>query len=227
MRLLMVEDEELFGSALNKSLLRAGYAVDWIQRGRELVGAMRTVEYDCVLLDLNLPDSTGEESLKAIRARSPGISVIVITARGGVTDRIMLLELGADDYITKPVDLDEVTARVRAVTRRAQRPENGAPELQHGALKLNTARRTATWKGNVVPLTNKEFWLLEALVRRKDQVSTRAKLEDALYGWGDEIDSNTVEVHIHFLRRKFHPGLIRTIRGVGYQLGEEVNDVPT
>lgn len=227
MRILIVEDDKMFGGALQKSLLREGYAVDWIHVGTELAPAMRVAEYDCVLLDLNLPDATGEESLKLIRGRSPGLSVIVITARGGVTDRILLLELGADDYITKPVDLDEVTARVRAVTRRAQRPENGAPELQHGALKLNTARRTATWKGNVVPLTNKEFWLLEALVRRKDQISTRARLEDALYGWGDEIDSNTVEVHIHFLRRKFHPGLIRTIRGVGYQIGEEVNDVPT
>ena len=227
MRLLMVEDEEMFGSALQKSLLREGYAVDWIQRGRDLVGAMRSAEYDCVLLDLNLPDTTGEESLKAIRGRSPGASVIVVTARGGVTDRITLLELGADDYITKPVDLDEVTARVRAVTRRAQKSLDGNAQLQHGGLKLNPARRTATWNGNVVPLTNREFWLLEALVRRKDQVSTRARLEEALYGWGDEIDSNAVEVHIHYLRRKFHPALIRTIRGVGYQLGEEVNDVQT
>jgi DNA-binding response OmpR family regulator len=112
MRLLMVEDDKLFGGALHKSLLRAGYAADWILVGKDLVAAMRAAEYDCVLLDLNLPDATGEESLKTIRARSPGLSVIVITARGGVMDRITLLDLGADDYIVKPVDLDEVTARV-------------------------------------------------------------------------------------------------------------------
>jgi DNA-binding response OmpR family regulator len=225
MRLLMVEDDKLFGGALHKSLLRAGYATDWLQLGRELAGAMRVSEYDCVLLDLNLPDATGEQCLKTIRSRSPGLSVIVITARGGVMDRITLLDLGADDYIVKPVDLDEVTARVRAVTRRAQQsPSGGSSEVTHGALKLHVARRTATWKGDVVPLTNKEFWLLETLVRRKDQVSTRARLEEALYGWGDEIDSNAVEVYVHYLRRKFHPELIRTIRGVGYQLGEELLD---
>jgi DNA-binding response OmpR family regulator len=224
MRLLMVEDDMLFGGALHKALLRAGYATDWIQLGRDLVAAMRVAEYDCVLLDLNLPDATGEESLKTIRGRNPGLSVIVITARGGVMDRITLLDLGADDYITKPVDLDEVIARVRAVTRRAQQSPGNSGELTHGALKLHPERRTATWKGNVVVLTNKEFWLLEALVRRKAQVSTRARLEEALYGWGDEIESNAVEVYIHYLRRKFNPELIRTIRGVGYQLGEEVQD---
>jgi DNA-binding response OmpR family regulator len=224
MRLLMVEDDKLFGGALHKALLRAGYAADWIQLGRDLVAAMRVAEYDCVLLDLNLPDATGEESLKTIRGRSPGLSVIVITARGGVMDRITLLDLGADDYITKPVDLDEVIARVRAVTRRAQQSPGNSGELAHGALKLHPARRTATWKGDVVALTNKEFWLLETLVRKKGQVSTRARLEEALYGWGDEIESNAVEVYIHYLRRKFNPELIRTIRGVGYQLGEEVQD---
>jgi DNA-binding response OmpR family regulator len=222
MRLLMVEDDKLFGSALHKALLRAGYAVDWIERGKDLVAAMRTAEYDCVLLDLNLPDATGEASLRAIRGRSPGLSVIVITARGGLNDRIGLLELGADDYLVKPVDLDEVTARVRAVTRRAQGSQGSSAELEHGALRLNPARRTATWNGDIVPLTNKEFWVLETLVRKKGQVTTRARLEEALYGWGEEIDSNAVEVYIHFLRRKFHPELIKTIRGVGYQLGLEV-----
>jgi DNA-binding response OmpR family regulator len=148
MRLLMVEDDKLFGSALHKALLRAGYAVDWIERGKDLVAAMRTAEYDCVLLDLNLPDATGEASLRAIRGRSPGLSVIVITARGGLNDRIGLLELGADDYLVKPVDLDEVTARVRAVTRRAQGSQGSSAELEHGALRLNPARRTATWNGD-------------------------------------------------------------------------------
>jgi len=225
MRILMVEDDTLFGGAMQKSLLRAGYAVDWIQSGKELVSAMRTAEYDCVMLDLNLPDVGGEDCLKTIRERSPGLSAIVITARGGLMDRVRLLELGADDYLVKPVDLDEVNARVRAITRRVQQAQSGGSSvLSHGALKLQPARRTATWKGKVVPLTNREFWLLETLVRKKGQILSRERLEETLYGWGDEIDSNAVEVYIHHLRRKFDPSLIKTVRGLGYQMGAEMED---
>lgn len=225
MRLLMVEDDTLFGSAMQKSLLRAGYAVDWIQSGRELVSAMRAAEYDCVMLDLNLPDIGGEDCLKTIRERSPGLSAIVITARGGLMDRVRLLELGADDYLVKPVDLDEVNARVRAITRRVQQAQGGGSGvLSHGALKLQPSRRTATWKGKVVPLTNREFWLLETLVRKKGQILSRERLEETLYGWGDEIDSNAVEVYVHHLRRKFDPALIKTVRGLGYRLGAEAED---
>lgn len=224
MRILMVEDDVLFGGALNKALLRAGYAVDWIQSGSEFVAAMRTAEYGCVMLDLNLPGLGGEECLRALRERSPGLSAIVITARGGLIDRVRLLELGADDYLTKPVDLDEVTARVRAITRRAQQAQSGgAGVLRHGALSLQPARMTATWKGRLVPLTNREFWLLETLVRKKGQVLSRERLEEALYGWGDEVDSNAVEVYIHHLRRKFDPALIKTVRGLGYHLGAETD----
>jgi len=225
MRILMVEDDSLFGGAMQKSLLRAGYAVDWIQAGKELVSAMRTSEYDCVMLDLGLPDADGEDCLRTIRERNPGISVIVITARGGLLDRVRLLELGADDYLVKPVDLDEVNARVRAITRRVQQAQGGGSGvLSHGALRLQPARRTATWKGQVVPLTNREFWLLETLVRKKGQILSRERLEETLYGWGDEIDSNAVEVYVHHLRRKFEPGLIKTVRGLGYQLGAESTD---
>lgn len=224
MRILMVEDDVLFGAALHKALLRAGYAVDWIRSGSELVGAMRSAEYGCVMLDLNLPGLSGEDCLRALRERSPGLSAIVITARGGLLDRVRLLELGADDYLSKPVDLDEVTARVRAVTRRAQLAQSGgASVLKHGALTLQPARLTATWKGRLVPLTNREFWLLETLVRKKGQVLSRERLEEALYGWGDEVDSNAVEVYIHHLRRKFEPTLIKTVRGLGYHLAPEAD----
>lgn len=220
MRILMIEDDVLFGSALQKSLLRAGYAVDWIQAGRELLGAMRSADYDCVLLDLNLPDTDSEQCLKSIRERTPGLSAIVVTARGSLIDRVRLLELGADDYLVKPVDLDEVNARVRAITRRVQQAQGaGATALTHGPLKLQPARRTATWHGKVVPLTNREFWLLETLVRKRDEIVSRERLEASLYGWGDDVGSNTVEVYIHHLRRKFEPALIRTVRGVGYQIG--------
>ena len=219
MRLLMVEDDFLFGTALHKSLLRAGYAVDWIQTAAAVSAALRSADYDCVLLDLNLPDGSGEDSLKRVRDRTPGLPVIAITARGGVLDRIRLLGLGADDYLVKPVDLAEVNARVRAVTRRTQQAQGGLGVLTHGALQLQPARRSATWMGKVVPLTNREFWLLETLVRKKNQILSRERLEETLYGWGEEIDSNAVEVYIHHLRHKFSPTLIKTERGLGYQLG--------
>jgi DNA-binding response OmpR family regulator len=219
MQILVVEDDDLVGSAIQRSLMRAGYAVDWARTGEDVVAAMQSQEYDGVLLDLGLPDMQGETLLKGIRARSPGMPVIVITARGGVQDRISLLDIGADDYMTKPVDLDELAARLRAVLRRVSAAPEVLDETEHGPLKLFPSRRCATWHGNVVPLTNKEYWLLETLVRKKSLVVTRAQLEEALYGWGEEVGSNAVEVYIHYLRRKFGTGLIRTVRGVGYQLG--------
>lgn len=221
MRLLVVEDDDLLGSALHKSLTRFGYAVDWIVKGADLEISMRTHEYTCVLLDLGLPDIPGESLLKTIRAMNPGMSVVVLTARGGIQDRVALLDIGADDYMIKPIDMDELAARLRAVLRRAGSSQEGRTEIEHGALKLFPARRMATWKDQPVPLTNKEYWLLETLLRKKNQVLTRAQLEEALYGWGEEIGSNAVEVYIHFLRRKFGIGLIQTVRGVGYQIGSE------
>jgi DNA-binding response OmpR family regulator len=221
MRLLVVEDDDLLGSALHKSLTRFGYAVDWIVKGADLEISMRTHEYTCVLLDLGLPDIPGESLLKTIRAMNPGMSVVVLTARGGIQDRVALLDIGADDYMIKPIDMDELAARLRAVLRRAGSSQEGRTEIEHGALKLFPARRMATWKDQPVPLTNKEYWLLETLLRKKNQVLTRAQLEEALYGWGEEIGSNAVEVYIHFLRRKFGTGLIQTVRGVGYQIGSE------
>jgi DNA-binding response OmpR family regulator len=227
MRLLMLEDDALFGGAAQKGLQRAGYAVDWIKSAVELNASMRSFEYDCVLLDLNLGDASGEQCLKEIRSHDPNLPLIIISARGGLADRVQLLERGADDYLVKPIDLDEVCARVRAVTRRGQIARAGAAgpvELTHGNLRLQPARRTATWKGKIVPLTNREFWVLEALVRKKGQVLSREKLEAALYGWGEEIDSNAIEVYIHHLRRKLDPCLIKTARGQGYQIGTDPAD---
>jgi DNA-binding response OmpR family regulator len=220
MRLLMVEDDTMFGAAVQKALLRAGYAVDWIRSAGELAAAMQVSEYDCVLLDLNLGEGSGEACLRSIRERTPDTPVIVLTASGGLSDRVRLLQLGADDYLVKPIDLEEIKARVRAITRRAHLARAGGVDLlSHGALSLHPAQRTATWKGALVPLTNREFWLLETLVRKKDQVLSRGQLEESLYGWGEEIGSNAVEVYIHHLRRKFEPALIATVRGVGYRLG--------
>jgi DNA-binding response OmpR family regulator len=217
MRILEVEDDDLLGSAMQKGLRQLGYAVDWVQKGADVDTSMATHRYDAVLLDLGLPDIAGEVLLKTIRAREPGICVVVMTARHGIRDRVQLLDMGADDYMVKPVDMDELSARLRAVLRRA----TAVPPQEYeefGALRLYPGRRTATWHGELVVLTNKEYWLLDVFVRRRNEVLTRARLEEALYGWGEEIESNAVEVYVHFLRRKFSQRLIMTIRGVGYQL---------
>ena len=217
MRLLEIEDDELLGSAIQKGLKQAGYAVDWVQRGADVAVSMAACQYDAVLLDLGLPDITGDLLLKEIRSRDPGICVVVMTARHRIRDRVNVLDIGADDYMVKPVDMDELSARLRAVLRRA----TAVPPQEYeefGALRLYPGRRTATWHGELVVLTNKEYWLLDVFVRRRNEVLTRARLEEALYGWGEEIESNAVEVYVHFLRRKFSQRLIMTIRGVGYQL---------
>jgi len=220
MRVLLVEDDELFGSAVHSCMMREGHAVDWIRKGRELAVAMRSQQYDCILLDLGLPDVSGESLLASMLDRDPELCVIVMTARSGIQDRIRLLDMGADDYMIKPVDLDELCARVRAVYRRAS-SSTSAREVAHGPLKLYPARHAATWREQPVVLTRKEYSLLETFVRKKGQVLTRVQLEEALYGWDEEIASNAIEVHIHHLRGKFGSAIIQTVRGLGYQLGAE------
>ena len=219
MRLLIVEDDDLLGAAVQKGLVRSGYAADLIRTGEHANVAMATHDYDGVLLDLGLPDISGEAVLQGIRVRNPGLPVLVMTARGAVLDRISLLDFGADDYMVKPIDLAELAARVRAVVRRTSSTADAHNDLIHGALRLQPSSHQAIWNGQPVRLTKKEYGLLETFVRRKHQVLTRAQLEDTLYGWGEEVGSNTVEVYIHFLRRKFCSSLIETVRGVGYQVG--------
>jgi DNA-binding response OmpR family regulator len=219
MRLLVIEDDDLFGAAVQKGLTRSGYAVDWVRSGSDALTAVATHKYDGVLLDLGLPDMQGEKLLEPIRLRSARTPIVVMTARGAAHDRVNLLDIGADDYMVKPVDLDELGARLRAVARRSNAAVEVDEEIEHGALKLVPSRHLALWHSEPVRLTNKEFWLLETFVRRKTHVLTRAQLEDSLYGWGEEIGSNTVEVYVHYLRRKFNPALIETVRGIGYQLG--------
>jgi DNA-binding response OmpR family regulator len=218
MRLLLAEDDLVLGNAMQKVLSRAGYAVDWVLKGNQFEDCMSTQHFDFVVLDLGLPDTTGDVLLGQLRSKHPGLSVIVVTARHSITDRVTLLDMGADDYLTKPLDLDELTARVRSVQRRSRPDDEANDAYTHGLLRLDPKRHTATWNDVPISLTRREFWLLEALVRRKNQIVTRAQLEGALYGWGDEVESNAVEVYIHFLRRKLGSGLIHTIRGVGYRL---------
>lgn len=220
-RLLVVESDREFGGLLTRALAHAGFALDWIHQGTDLGPALRQTRYDCVLLDTDLPDLPGEAALKLVRAIDAAQSVIVIASPGAAPDRIRLLDQGADDHVTRPADPGEVAARVRAVTRRAQRAQTAAVDLVHGPLRLRVDRRSATWNGQEVALTSMEFWLLETLMRRKHHVLSRHALEDMLYGWGEETSSNTVQVYVHHLRRKFHRQLVRTVRGAGYQIGTE------
>ena len=221
MKLLLVEDDEMLGRATMNALQRESLRVDWVRNGMDAKIAARSHEYDAILLDLGLPDMAGEQFLQQLRGLKNNTPVIVLTARDQMRDRVNALDLGADDYLVKPIDLDELGARLRAVRRRVS-PTNDASNVQvHGPLELEQGSRTVRWCGAEVMLTGKEFDVLEALLMRRPRVVSRKQIEDVLYGWGDEIESNAIEVYVHFLRRKFTPGLIVTVRGKGYQIGNE------
>lgn len=219
MRLLLAEDDELLGQATAKALMQLGYAVDWLTSGLRVAQAVKTYNYDCILLDLGLPDVSGERCIQALRKVRLTTPVIVLTARESVGSKVELLSLGADDYLVKPIDVDELAARIRAVIRRlaGHRPAEDA-ELVHGQLCINSASRTVAMAGKVLHLSNKEFWLLEILARNRGRIVTRQALEEALYGWDDECFSNAIDVFIYQLRKKLNARVIRTVRGVGYRL---------
>jgi DNA-binding response OmpR family regulator len=218
MRLLLVEDDVMLGSAVQKHLQSDGFSVDWIVSGKQFTEAVNCHVYDFVILDLGLPDVSGEVLLERLHSAQMNVRVIVATARGSVSDRVNLLNMGADDFLVKPFDLDELSARVRSLLRRFPILDTVTNATTHGALSLYPQRMVATWNGEEVALTHREFWVLETLVRRKNQVLTRRQIEEALYGWGEEMESNAIEVYVHMLRRKFQPELIHTIRGVGYKI---------
>lgn len=218
MRLILVEDDTMLGEAVQHHLTHAGFAVDWVQTGQDFSEAIKGHHYDFVILDLGLPDCDGETLLTQLQQKQRRVPVIVVTARGSVFDRVKLLDLGADDFVVKPYDLDELTARVRSVLRRQPSDDADEGAAVYGPLRLYPLRLVATWEGQPIPLSHREFWVLEVLVRRKNQVLTRAQIEEALYGWGEEVESNAIEVYVHMLRRKFSANLIHTIRGVGYQI---------
>jgi DNA-binding response OmpR family regulator len=221
MRLLLVEDDEALGQATSDALQGAGQRLDWVRNCMDARAAARLHEYDAILLDLGLPDMPGEELMRQLRSAKSNTPIIVLTARSQVEDRVNLLDLGADDYLVKPFDINELRARLRAVKRRTS-GHNDASDVQTvGPLELFQASRTARWKGRQVTLTGKEFDVLETLLLRRPRVVSRAQLEEVLYGWGDEVESNAIEVYVHFLRRKFTPALIVTVRGKGYQIGSE------
>lgn len=217
MRILLVEDDRMIGSAAQRGLSLDGYSVDWVETAADADVALDTTPYGAVLLDLGLPDKSGLAVLSRLRRRGNQATVIILTARDAVSDRIAGLDSGADDYLVKPFDLDELSARLRAVQRRRQ--GRAEPLLVQGDLELNPASHSCLWKGSNIQLSSREFSLLLTLAEQPSKVFSRAQLEDALYNWDGDIESNAVEVHIHNLRKKLSTDLIRTIRGVGYTLG--------
>ena len=216
MRLLLVEDDPMIGESLEEGLRGERYAVDRARDGRSAELALEGASYDLVLLDLGLPRKQGLEVLAAYRRGGGEAPVLIITARDATRDRVAGLDAGADDYLVKPFDLDELYARVRALLRRGA--GRTSPELSFEGVTLNPATHESAREGRPLGLSPREFALLEALMDRPGEVVSRAALEEKLYGWNEEVESNTVEVHIHSLRRKLGPGFIKNVRGVGYKL---------
>jgi two-component system OmpR family response regulator len=216
MRILLVEDDQMIGDALCVALRDAAYAVDWVQDGETALRVLGNSEHQAVLLDLGLPRRDGIEVLKKLRANDGTMPVIIITARDGLEDRVKGLDLGADDYITKPFDIDELLARLRATLRR--QGGQAAPLLSNGVISLNPATREA-FKGNLICLLSaREFSLLQALLLRPGTILTRKQLEESIYGWNEEVESNAVDFLIHGIRKKLGADAIKNVRGAGWMV---------
>lgn len=218
MRILLVEDDALLASGLLTALQRAHHKVEHVDNGEAAVSALSDNRFDLVILDLGLPKLDGTEVLRLARASGNDTPVIILSARDATRDRIIGLDLGADDYLVKPFDLEELLARIRVLERR----RSGTPvnQLTLGSLALDLASFTVTWQGEPVELQRHEFMLLKRLIENPQQILSRAQLEESLYGWGEGVESNAIDVHVHHLRKKISPSIIKTIRGVGYRIGQ-------
>lgn len=216
MRLLVVEDDPVLADGLQVGLGACGWTVEAVGRVEDAIAALEGATFDAVVLDLGLPDGDGLAVLRFVRARDMDVGVVVLTARDAREDRIGGLDAGADDYVGKPFDLDELAARLRAVRRRLL--GRSTPALRHGVVTLDPKSRLAWTEAGDLPLSRREFAVLEALMERPSQVLSRGQLEERIYGWREDIGSNAVEVHIHHLRAKLGGDFIRTVRGIGYGL---------
>ncbi len=214
MRLLVIEDDPLIGDGLVSGLSREGYVVDWVEDGQAGIAAFETNDYELAIVDLGLPDISGLEVLRALRKTGKPTAVLILTARDGVEDRVNGLDSGADDYLVKPFDLEELKARLRSLQRRLHGRREA--QLTVGDVVLEPAAGRVTRNGEVVSVSAKEFALLLHLMENAGRVQSKRQLEDTLYGWSDGVESNTLEVYIYQLRRKLGPDFIRTIRGLGY-----------
>lgn len=219
MRILLIEDDPMIGRGVRQGIAKAGFAVDWVTDGRSAELSLANGVYDLAILDLGLPKKDGLEILSALRALGNSMPVLIASARDTVRDRIDGLEAGADDYVLKPFDLDELVARVRALLRR--HAGSGTSLLRNSSLVLDPQRKSVTQKGHTVGLSAKEFAILETLMQRPGAVLSRARLEESVYGWGEEVGSNAIEVHLHNLRKKLGAATIQNIRGVGYRVAED------
>ena len=217
MRILLIEDDPHIGDGLYHGLRKQGFTADWFRDGEQGSAALQNAAFDAVILDLSLPQKDGLLILKEWRQSGHRVPVLILTARDALSDRVTGLNHGADDYLCKPFALDEVIARLHALIRRSQ--GHATPVLCHGGLRLDSSSKTASLHGAPLTLTQREYLLLEQLLSHPKRIYSRAQLEDQLYGWSQDIDSNAIEVHIHNLRKKIGKDLIRTRRGLGYQLG--------
>lgn len=220
MRLLLAEDDTMIGSGLQDGLRKEGYTVDWVQDGKSALLAQETNTYGLLLLDLGLPQQDGMKVLTTLRKRDETLPVIIITARDALPDRLMGLNSGADDYLVKPFAIEELIARIRAITRRQS--GRAQSELCVGPLRLDPIRHLVWLHDEPITVSAREFNVLNELMSQPGAVISREQLEDRLYGWGEEIGSNAIEVHIHNLRKKLGVEVIKTVRGVGYRIGDTV-----
>jgi DNA-binding response OmpR family regulator len=221
MRILLVEDDTSLGETILAWLRLDQHAVDWVRRGDSAQTALSTHRYDCVLLDRGLPGLSGDALLAALRSAGNTVPVILITAFNALADRVEGLDLGADDYLVKPFELEEMSARIRAAVRRGASQASNA--LTHVGIALDVESRQASLDGQPVALTSREYHVLHTLLLRKNGIVTRAQIEESLYGWGEEVESNAIEVYIHNLRKKFGSDSIVTVRGLGYRLKEDAS----
>jgi two-component system response regulator QseB len=218
MRILLVEDDKPLGESLKTALVFEGYAVDWLERGDYVLPAVKVAPYDLIILDVGLPVMNGFQVVSQLRTEKYTLPVLILTALDAVPDKITGLDSGADDYLTKPFDVDELLARIRSLLRRSDGPI--VATIDSGDIAFNPIERSVNYQGQPLDLTAKELAILEILLRNKERFVTKIRLEEGIYGWGDEVSSNTVEVYISKLRKRFGSKRIQTMRGIGYRITE-------